>query len=154
MNKRTIVLLAIITMAACRIFAQGLEDKQIREYLMRTENIPKYSQCTFYAYELLTGEPLKPTDTYGIYRIGVDLSDMFEHLMLLKNQEKVFIRRTRLIPMLRTALLFFEEKECPFTGARKLAYIKHIIRFSEQFLRLDPDVARTISIPAMTRIPQ
>lgn len=139
MIKKIIAAFAIIAMAGNNLSAQdpvySFEDKQVKDFLVRervlVEQTPvkkaKISKCPYFAYELITNELLKPSDKYGIYRVGAFVSDIPQYLMILNNKKKIFSENIGLTSMLEVAFELFEDKNCPFTDAQKLEYVEAII---------------------------
>mgnify|MGYP006964295606 FL=1 len=139
MIKKIIAAFAIIVMPGNNLSAQDpiftFKDKQVKDFLVReqilAEETPvkkaKTSRCPYFAYELITNELLKPSDKYGIYRVGAFVSDTPQFLMILNNKKKIFSEYTDLISMLEVAFELFEDKNCPFTDAQKLEYVETII---------------------------
>lgn len=122
------MLLVLITSIGCNISAQNFENKQIRDFLVSVGEVQEGSRCSYYAYELLTSNMMKPSDSCGIFRIGVHTSHSYTYLLLLGKQGKNFLDcHTNLYQTLSTVLSFFENSSCHFSDSEKLSYIKEIM---------------------------
>ena len=123
-----IVLFVLVTSMGDNVLAQDFKNKEVRDFLISIGEMKEDSKCSYFAYDLLKSDVLKPSDTCGIYKIGKDASDSFIHLLILDKQEKIFLKcPSDLYQTLSTVFSFFEKSSCRFTDSEKLAYIEGVM---------------------------
>lgn len=109
------------------LLAQKFENQEIRGLLISADVIDEDSQCSYYAYELLTSKMMDPFEHCGIFRIGAHVSESCEHLLLINGKTKVFIdyHKNNFYQALNIVFSFFEDSA--FTDTEKLSYIRKIM---------------------------
>lgn len=121
--------LIVFSLMGNKLLAQDFKNKEVRDFFVSINELKEDEKCSYYAYELLTSKMLTPSDTYGIYRIGLDASDSFEHLLLRKKQTNIFINcyKSNLYQILNVVFSFFDDCDFVFTDSKKLSYIRGVM---------------------------
>jgi len=127
--KKVIIVILLGSIFIPNLYSQVEVDSEIKDFLVKSEQLEDDSRVSMYAYELLSNEEWNKNVKYGIYRIGIFSSHAWPYLLFIDDGKKYFVEDCifNISRNINSLFTFFENSKHKYTDSEKLAYIKKLL---------------------------